>query len=100
MTIQALTGIMHCTGDPNGSPMKVGFAVTDILAGLHLHSGILQAIIYKERSGMGMHVNTSLLEANLYSMSYVVSSWLNGRKDYKRMGNSHPNIAPYTVFKT
>ena len=51
-------------------------------------------------SSLGQFINTSLLEANLFSLSYVVSSWLNGNTEYKRMGNSHPNIAPYSVYKT
>eukprot|EP00347_Sterkiella_histriomuscorum_P001924 403370146 len=100
LTIQAMSGLMNCTGDPKGSPFKVGYAVTDVLAGMHLLQGIMGAIIHKERTGEGQMVNTSLLEANLYSLCYVVSSWINGQTEYKRMGNSHPNIAPYSVFKT
>ena len=60
----------------------------------------MSAVIHRERTGEGQEVNTSLLEANLFSLSYVVSSWLNGKTEYKRMGNSHPNIAPYSVYKT
>ena len=36
LTIQAMSGLMNCTGDPKGSPFKVGYAVTDVLAGMHL----------------------------------------------------------------
>ena len=95
-----MSGLMHCTGDPNGSPFKVGYAVTDILAGMTLLQGIMGSIIHKERTGEGQFINTSFLEANLFSLSYVLSSWLNGQTEYKRMGNSHPNIAPYSVYKT
>jgi crotonobetainyl-CoA:carnitine CoA-transferase CaiB-like acyl-CoA transferase len=95
-----MTGLMHSTGDPSGPPYKVGYAVTDVLAGMHLYNGIMAAILHRERTGEGQKVNTSLLEANLYCMSYVASSWLNGGVDYKRMGNSHPNISPYSVYKT
>ncbi|TNV78205.1 hypothetical protein FGO68_gene10343 [Halteria grandinella] len=100
LTIQAMSGQMHCTGDPDGSPFKVGYAVTDILTGMTLLQGILGAIIHRERTGEGQFINTSLLEANLFSLSYVVSSWLNGQTEYNRMGNSHPNIAPYSVYRT
>jgi crotonobetainyl-CoA:carnitine CoA-transferase CaiB-like acyl-CoA transferase len=44
---------MHSTGDPNGPPYKVGYAVTDILAGMHLLHGIMSAIIHRERTGEG-----------------------------------------------
>ena len=91
---------MHCTGDPDGSPFKVGYAISDILTGMTLLQGIMGAIIHRERTGQGQFINTSLIEASLFSLSYVVSSWLNGQKEYQRMGNSHPNIAPYSVYKT
>lgn len=45
-------------------------------------------------------MQTSMVESSLYSLSYVVSSYLNGGKDYTRMGNAHPLIAPYSVYKT
>lgn len=45
LTIQAMSGLMHCTGDPSGSPFKVGYAVTDILTGMMLLQGILGAVI-------------------------------------------------------
>lgn len=77
-----MSGVMNCTGDPNGSPYKVGFAITDILAGLHLQNGILNAVIHRERTGEGQHVKTSLLESSLFSQCYVPSSWLNGNIDY------------------
>ena len=73
-----MSGLMNCTGDPNGSPFKVGYAVTDVMAGMHLLQGVMAAIIHKERTGEGQMVNTSLLEANLYSLCYVVGSWING----------------------
>lgn len=53
LTIQAMSGLMHSTGDPNGTPFKVGYAVTDVLAGMHLLQGIMGAVIHKERTGEG-----------------------------------------------
>ena len=53
LTIQAMSGLMNCTGDPNGSPFKVGYAVTDVLAGLNMLQGIMAAVIHKERTGEG-----------------------------------------------
>jgi succinate--hydroxymethylglutarate CoA-transferase len=55
LTIQAMSGLMHCTGDPEGSPFKVGYAVTDILTGMTLLQGILGAVIHRERTGEGKH---------------------------------------------
>ena len=48
-----MSGIMHCTGDPQGSPFKVGYAVADVLTGMTLLQGIMGAIIHRERTGEG-----------------------------------------------
>lgn len=88
LTIQAMTGFMHITGEPEGVPQKVGWAVTDVLTANQLYSGILAAILHFERTGgrsgggQGQFVQSSLLEASVYSLNYVVSSWLNGGVDY------------------
>ena len=96
---------MHITGEADGPPQKVGYAITDVLAGQQLYSGVLSAIMHLERTGgrgqgQGQHIQTSLLESSIYALNYVTGSWLNGGYDYTRQGNSHPLISPYTVFKT
>ena len=99
---------MHITGEPDGPPTKVGYAITDILTAQHLLQGIMAACLHRERTsdpstgfkGQGQHVRTSLLESSLYSLSYVTASYLIGGVDYTRMGNQHPMISPYTVYKT
>lgn len=104
--MQATSGFMHITGEPDGAPTKVGYAVTDVLTGQHLTTGILAACMQRERSaktgfkGEGQHVTTSMIESALYSLSYVTSSYLNGGFDYGRTGNRHSLIAPYSVYKT
>ena len=106
LTMQATSGYMHITGEPDGAPTKVGYAVTDVLTGQHLTTGILAACMQRERTsrpgfkGDGQHVTTSMLESALYSLSYVTSSYLNGDFDYGRTGNRHSLIAPYSVYKT
>ena len=88
-TIQGMSGLMHCTGEPDGPPYKVGYAVTDVLGSHHTFNGILAAVLHKERTGEGQYIETSLLQSALYSMPYVISSQLNGDTDYMRLGNSH-----------
>ena len=61
LTMQAMAGFMHITGEKDGTPQKVGYAVTDVLAGQQLFSGILAAIMHLERSGgrgvgQGQHI--------------------------------------------
>lgn len=75
---------MHVTGDLDGIPQKVGFAVTDILTGQQLTNGIIAAILHRERTGEGQLVETNLLQASLYASTYVASAYLNGNYDYPR----------------
>ena len=95
-----MSGFMHITGEPEGPPTKVGYAITDVLTAQQMTAGIMAACLHKERTGEGQMVSTSMLESSLYSLSYVVSSYLIGNVDYTRKGNSHPLIAPYSVYKT
>ena len=91
---------MHITGQEDGPPTKVGYAITDVLTGQHLTSGILAALLHKERTGKGQLVETNMLQSSLYSLSYVTGSYLNGNWDYTRMGNRHQMISPYSVYQT
>ncbi|CAI2362817.1 unnamed protein product [Moneuplotes crassus] len=101
-TVQAMSGIMSITGSPEGSPFKVGYAVTDILTGQMLYSSILSALYAREKDPLkkGMKLDSSLLHSALFSMCYVPFSYLNSGFNYKRLGNNHPNIAPYSSYKT
>lgn len=62
--MQAVSGLMSITGDPDGSPQKVGVAVVDVLTGLYLTIGVLSALAERERSGEGQKVHVSLLSAD------------------------------------
>jgi crotonobetainyl-CoA:carnitine CoA-transferase CaiB-like acyl-CoA transferase len=79
---------MHITGDPEGPPTKVGYAVTDVLTSHHITQGILTALLHRDRTkshnfkGEGQLVETNLLHSSLYSLNYVVGSYLNGGIDY------------------
>jgi len=98
--IQAMGGIMSITGEPKGPPMKVGVAIVDVTAALYATSGILAALIYREKTGEGQKVETSLLEAQVAWLVNVGSNYLTSGKVPQRYGNAHPNIVPYQVFKT
>ena len=91
---------MHITGSPDGPPTQVGYAITDVLCAHQLSTAILAALLQRNKTGKGQHIQTNLLHSALYSQSYVVSSSLIGDRDYTRMGNAHPLIAPYSVYKT
>lgn len=93
--IQGEAGIMDMTGDPDGEPTRVGVAITDYLAGLYAVQGILLALIEREQSGVGQHIDVALFDAMLSVMRLPMSVLQATGHDPTRVGNDHLNIAPY-----
>ncbi|KAJ8656982.1 hypothetical protein O0I10_007316 [Lichtheimia ornata] len=98
--IEAEAGLMHITGEPDGNPVKVGVAITDLTTGLYAHSAILAALIKRGISGKGQWIDCSLIEAQVASLANIASNYLIGGREAKRMGTSHPSIVPYQVLPT
>ncbi len=98
--IQAMSGLMSITGEPDGSPVKVGVAITDVLTGLYTCIGILAALQHRNEAGEGQKIDISLLDCQVSSLINVASNYLCSGVIPKRMGNRHPNISPYQVFRT
>ncbi len=98
--IQAMGGVMSLTGEPDGMPQKVGVPVADLFAGLYGCIGILAALRHKERTGEGQHVDISMLDANVAWLANQGMNFLATGENPERLGNQHPNIAPYQVFPT
>lgn len=96
--IQALGGIMHLTGEPDGEPQKVGVAIADITAGLYCAIGILSALHSRDVTGHGHVVDVSLMGSQVAWLANQAANHLIGKTEPVRMGNAHPNIVPYQVF--
>ena len=100
--IQGLGGLMSVTGEadgrPGGGPQKVGVALVDILTGLYAANAIQAALIEREKSGLGQHIDVSLLDTQVASLANLSLNYLCSGASPKRMGNAHPNIAPYQVL--
>ncbi|MGH1448586.1 MAG: CaiB/BaiF CoA transferase family protein [Pseudomonadaceae bacterium] len=100
--IQALGGMMSVTGraegEPGAGPVKVGVAVTDILTGLYASNAILAAVVERESSGLGQHIDLSLLDVQVACLANQSLNYLTTGTPPKRMGNAHPNIVPYQDF--
>jgi glutaryl-CoA transferase len=97
---QAMSGLMDVTGEPGRPPQKVGVAVADIITGLYGLVGIQAALAERERSGHGQHVDVALLDSTLGILANQAMNCLIGNLPPTRMGNAHPNIAPYQEFPT
>lgn len=98
ITLQAESGIMDLTGEPEGPPMKAGVSITDIVAGIYAVQGILLALLAREKTGTGQLVDVALYDCALSLLTFQASSTLIGGSKPRRMGNLHPSLAPYESF--
>ncbi|MGE4063109.1 MAG: CaiB/BaiF CoA transferase family protein [Rhodospirillaceae bacterium] len=96
--IQALGGMMSITGEANGEPMKVGVAVVDLFTGVYATTGILAALHQRQATGRGAHIDMSLLDVQVGVLANQAASYLISGQAAPRLGNAHPNLAPYQVF--
>lgn len=99
LVIQGLGGIPSLTGPPDGEPHKVGTSVADLVAGMLALHGILLALYARERTGEGRHVDVSMLDGQVSLLSYLSTMWWSAGQAPPRLGNAHPNIAPYETFR-
>jgi crotonobetainyl-CoA:carnitine CoA-transferase CaiB-like acyl-CoA transferase len=97
---QGMSGIMSVTGIPGQGPVRVGVAVTDIMAGAFLAQGILIALLDREVSGQGRWVHTSLIEAGLTLLDFQATRWTMDKKIPPQEGNNHPTNTPMGCFPT
>ena len=97
--IQGMSGLMDITGEPKREPQKVGVAVVDIFTGVYTSTAILAAVHGRETSGKGCHIDMSLFDTATSILANQASNYLVSGKSPTRLGNAHPNIAPYQVFK-
>jgi crotonobetainyl-CoA:carnitine CoA-transferase CaiB-like acyl-CoA transferase len=97
---QGMSGIMSVTGIPGQGPVRVGVAVTDIMAGAFLAQGILIALLDREVSGEGRWVQTSLIEAGITLLDFQATRWTVDKKIPPQEGNNHPTNTPMGLFPT
>jgi glutaryl-CoA transferase len=96
---QGMSGLMSVTGTPDGDPMRLGPAISDVLAGVFGAWGILAALFARERTGRGQRVDATLLAADLASMPNIVARYFATGVAPQRIGNSHAQIAPYDALR-
>lgn len=98
--MQGTTGVTSVTGDPNGSPSRSGLPVCDVLSGMTAMQAIMAALYARERTGRGQMVDTTLLGATVAAMGNFAAGYLVSGVAPQRVGNSHPQIAPYDLIRT
>jgi crotonobetainyl-CoA:carnitine CoA-transferase CaiB-like acyl-CoA transferase len=95
LIVQAISGLMSLTGDPDGEPFRAGISVFDVMAGLHATIGVLSALNHRHETGRGQHVEVNLLSSALSGLVNHASAVVAGGVVPYRMGNSHPSLFPY-----
>ena len=101
---QGMGGLMSITGErdelPGGGPQKVGIAVTDVMAGMYASVAVTAALLHRERSGEGQHIDIALLDTIVAFGANQISNYFASGAVPRRWGNAHPNLLPYEVFPT
>jgi formyl-CoA transferase len=97
---QALSGQISVNGSPDSGPMRIGVPVIDLATGLYAAIGILLAAEERRRSGRGQRVDTSLFDTGVALLHPQAANYFMSGKAPELTGNSHPNISPYSLYKT
>lgn len=100
MVLSAVGGLMWITGPKGGEPCKVGVAITDVVTGVHACGAITAALLWRERSGKGQHLDIGLLDVQVASLANIASNYLVAGREASRWGTAHESIIPYQVFDT
>jgi crotonobetainyl-CoA:carnitine CoA-transferase CaiB-like acyl-CoA transferase len=98
--IQAYSGLMSITGQPECGPSRVGIAISDTAAGMFLTQGVLAALHARDRTGLGQWVHTSLLESMINMLDFQATQWLIDGEVPGLVGNHHPTLFPFGSFRT
>lgn len=96
----AVSGMMHITGPEGGEPVRPGVAMTDLATGLFAHGAIMAALLQRQKTGRGVHIDCNLLSSQVACLSHIAANYLNAGKEAQRWGTAHESIVPYQGFRT
>ena len=97
--LQAMCGLMDATGAPDGAPTMLGEAVSDAVSGLFASWGVLAALLAREKTGRGTHVDVSMFDATLSLSATLVARYAATGLAPRRVGNRHPSSAPFGAYR-
>ena len=100
LIVQAVSGLMSLTGDPDGQAYRAGISVFDVMAGLHGLVGILAALHQRSETGLGQHVEVNLLSTAMSGLVNQTAAYTTAGVVPMRMGNAHPSLFPYETMPT
>ena len=97
--MQAFSGIMSITGEPDGAPVRCGVSFLDLTTGILCAFGVVNALIHRQKTGDGQRVDASLLETAVTLLNYHAEGYLLTGAVPKPLGSSHPSLSPYRNFR-
>jgi len=100
LVVQAYSGHMDITGDPDGPPARMGAPMADISGGIYACISILAALVGRERNGTGQHVDVAMLDSLIHLLSYDALDHLTTGKQVGRHGSAHAHMVPWQAFAT
>ena len=100
LIVQAVSGLMSLTGEPDGQPYRAGISVFDVMAGLHGTIGLLAALHQRNQTGKGQHVEVNLLASAMSGLVNQTAAYTAAGVVPFRMGNAHPSLFPYEALPT
>jgi crotonobetainyl-CoA:carnitine CoA-transferase CaiB-like acyl-CoA transferase len=98
--MQGEAGWMHLTGEPDGSPFKVGASLADIFTGMMAAQGITSALYERTHTDLGKKIDVALFDSVVASLCYQAQGYLLTGEEPHRLGNRHPSLTPYETFET
>jgi len=100
LIVQAVSGLMSLTGEPDGPPFRAGISVFDVMAGLHGTIGVLAALNHRNNTGKGQHIEVNLLSSAMSGLVNQTAAYTAAGVVPFRMGNAHPSLFPYEALPT
>lgn len=100
LVVQAVSGLMSLTGEPDGPPYRAGISVFDVMTGMHGAIGVLAALNQRRETGEGQHIEVSLLASALSGLVNHSGAYAAAGVVPTRMGNAHPSVYPYQPMPT
>jgi crotonobetainyl-CoA:carnitine CoA-transferase CaiB-like acyl-CoA transferase len=98
MVAQAMSGVMSITGHSNNPPTRAGYPISDANASMMAVIGILSALVARDQTGHGQHVDISMLDAQISALNYAATIHFMSGEVPARIGNAHINHVPYDVY--
>jgi len=97
--MQAFSGIMSITGEPDGQPVRAGVSFLDLSTGMLCALGVCAAVVQREKTGLGQRVDGSLLETAVSLLAFHAEGYLLTGAIPRALGSGHPSLSPYRNFK-